>query len=210
MSRRGTLLTILGAFYVPLSFTTGIFGMTIEEIDSNKPKWYHVLAIALPLTVVTILIPLNFVSMWRNTLKASLRFEEAAKTRTGRTVLLSLEISMASLTVLFYVFTYKGAFGSIATWIYPIFLTLWACCVWLSGWVRGWHRFWATCLSIGNVIAGWILAIVRSTSDSQGPESLAVLVLSAVFVAVPFVLRFWPFLLRFWKRGYMKPTKKYR
>jgi hypothetical protein len=35
-SRRATLLTLLAAFYLPLTLVTGIFGMNIEEFDGEK------------------------------------------------------------------------------------------------------------------------------------------------------------------------------
>jgi hypothetical protein len=35
-SRRATLLTLLAAFYLPLTLVTGIFGMNIKEFDGEK------------------------------------------------------------------------------------------------------------------------------------------------------------------------------
>jgi hypothetical protein len=39
-SRRATLLTLLAAFYLPLTLVTGIFGMNIAEFDVEKPSFY--------------------------------------------------------------------------------------------------------------------------------------------------------------------------
>jgi len=39
-SRRATLLTLLAAFYLPLSLVTGIFGMNIKEFSDNAPPFY--------------------------------------------------------------------------------------------------------------------------------------------------------------------------
>lgn len=39
-SRRATLLTLLAAFYLPLTLVTGIFGMNIAEFDVQKPSFY--------------------------------------------------------------------------------------------------------------------------------------------------------------------------
>lgn len=39
-SRRATLLTLLAAFYLPLSFVTGIFGMNIKEFSDKAPPFY--------------------------------------------------------------------------------------------------------------------------------------------------------------------------
>lgn len=38
-SRRATLLTLLAAFYLPLTLVTGIFGMNIKEFDDVKPSF---------------------------------------------------------------------------------------------------------------------------------------------------------------------------
>jgi len=38
-SRRATLLTLLAAFYLPLTLVTGIFGMNIKEFDVKKPPF---------------------------------------------------------------------------------------------------------------------------------------------------------------------------
>jgi uncharacterized BrkB/YihY/UPF0761 family membrane protein len=38
-SRRATVLTLLAAFYLPLSLVTGIFGMNIKEFDDVKPSF---------------------------------------------------------------------------------------------------------------------------------------------------------------------------
>jgi hypothetical protein len=38
-SRRATVLTLLAAFYLPLSLVTGIFGMNIKEFDDMKPSF---------------------------------------------------------------------------------------------------------------------------------------------------------------------------
>jgi Mg2+ and Co2+ transporter CorA len=37
-SRRATVLTLLAAFYLPLSLVTGIFGMNLKEFDDAKPS----------------------------------------------------------------------------------------------------------------------------------------------------------------------------
>jgi hypothetical protein len=39
-SRRATLLTLLAAFYLPLSLVTGIFGMNVKEFSDNAPPFY--------------------------------------------------------------------------------------------------------------------------------------------------------------------------
>jgi hypothetical protein len=40
-SRRATLLTLLAAFYLPLTLTTGIFGMNIKEFgEGHEPSMY--------------------------------------------------------------------------------------------------------------------------------------------------------------------------
>jgi len=38
-SRRATLLTLLAAFYLPLTLVTGNFGMNIAEFDVQKPSF---------------------------------------------------------------------------------------------------------------------------------------------------------------------------
>lgn len=39
-SRRSTFLTLLAAFYLPLSLVTGIFGMNIKEFSDQAPPFY--------------------------------------------------------------------------------------------------------------------------------------------------------------------------
>jgi hypothetical protein len=39
-SRRATLLTLLAAFYLPLTLVTGIFGMNIKEFNDKAPSLY--------------------------------------------------------------------------------------------------------------------------------------------------------------------------
>lgn len=53
-ARRSTALTALAAVYLPLSLTTGIFGMNIWEINAGIPKWWAVVAIGIGLLVVSI------------------------------------------------------------------------------------------------------------------------------------------------------------
>jgi hypothetical protein len=53
-ARRSTALTALAAIYLPLSLTTGIFGMNISEISQGAPKYWAVLAMGFGLLVVTL------------------------------------------------------------------------------------------------------------------------------------------------------------
>lgn len=53
-ARRSTALTALAAIYLPLSLTTGIFGMNILEIDQRKPRYWTALAVAVSLLVATL------------------------------------------------------------------------------------------------------------------------------------------------------------
>jgi hypothetical protein len=53
-ARRSTALTALAAIYLPLSLTTGVFGMNISEIGQGVPKYWAVLALGLGLLVVTL------------------------------------------------------------------------------------------------------------------------------------------------------------
>lgn len=53
-ARRSTALTALAAVYLPLSLTTGVFGMNISEIESGQPKYWAVLALGIGLLVATL------------------------------------------------------------------------------------------------------------------------------------------------------------
>lgn len=53
-ARRSTALTALAAIYLPLSLTTGIFGMNVLEIDQGKPRYWAALAVAIGLLVATL------------------------------------------------------------------------------------------------------------------------------------------------------------
>lgn len=53
-ARRSTALTALAAIYLPLSLTTGVFGMNVVEIEEGKPKYWAALAVAIGLLVVTL------------------------------------------------------------------------------------------------------------------------------------------------------------
>jgi len=71
------MLTILAAVYIPMTFTTvrgvelfkgtrpsnkiqGIFGMNVTEINGagSIPHYYHVIAVGIPLVLLTIVVPL--------------------------------------------------------------------------------------------------------------------------------------------------------
>jgi len=53
-ARRSSALTALAAIYLPLSLTTGVFGMNVVEIEEGKPKCWAALAVAIGLLVVTL------------------------------------------------------------------------------------------------------------------------------------------------------------
>lgn len=53
-ARRATALTALAAVYLPLSLTTGVFGMNITEINQGTPKYWAVLALGSGLLVATL------------------------------------------------------------------------------------------------------------------------------------------------------------
>lgn len=53
-ARRSTALTALAAIYLPLSLTTGVFGMNIVEIEEGKPKYWAAVAVAVGLLVATL------------------------------------------------------------------------------------------------------------------------------------------------------------
>jgi hypothetical protein len=52
-ARRSTALTALAAIYLPLSLTTGIFGMNVSEINQAQPKYWAVLALGFGLLAGT-------------------------------------------------------------------------------------------------------------------------------------------------------------
>ena len=53
-ARRSTALTALAAIYLPLSLTTGVFGMNTLEIEKGVPKYWAVLAMGIGLLVITL------------------------------------------------------------------------------------------------------------------------------------------------------------
>jgi len=53
-ARRSTALTALAAIYLPLSLTTGIFGMNVIEIQEGRPRWWSALAVAVGFMVATL------------------------------------------------------------------------------------------------------------------------------------------------------------
>jgi hypothetical protein len=53
-ARRATALTALAAIYLPLSLTTGVFGMNIVEIEEGKPKYWAALGVAMGSLVATL------------------------------------------------------------------------------------------------------------------------------------------------------------
>ncbi|KAI9872893.1 MAG: hypothetical protein M1830_001084 [Pleopsidium flavum] len=56
---RITRVSVLAAVYIPLTFATGLFGMNIAEINGSIPEYWHVLAIGIPLTLLTVVGPLT-------------------------------------------------------------------------------------------------------------------------------------------------------
>ena len=227
MSGRTTLLTILAALYVPLSFTTvwlyppihegaptddqnkGIFGMNIGEINNATPKYFHVLAVAIPLTVVTVLVPLNFGPLWRNSLRVSVSLEDGARKPSGRVILVVLESFFASLTILFFVLANTGPIQFGAVYLYPTCLTIWATCSWFASWSRGENRFWARLLTVLIVIANWILAWAYldfnfAPGASPNPElasPTSITVISTIGVLAPFVIRLLSLIVKFFRRN---------
>ena len=160
MSRRGTMLTILATIYVPVSFATGIFGMNLAEMQSpTMPRWYHVVAIAIPLTVVTVLIPLNFGHIWRNFLRVVLRLQWISRTRVGKLALVGLECTLAASTTIFFAMVIAGPVRT--PFVYPTFLTLWIGCAWLHTWAREKNHFLISLLSLAVVAANWAGALIN-------------------------------------------------
>jgi len=53
-ARRSTALTALAAIYLPLSLTTGVFGMNVVEIEEGKPRYWAALAVAAGLLIATL------------------------------------------------------------------------------------------------------------------------------------------------------------
>jgi hypothetical protein len=54
-SRRATVLTLLAAFYLPLSLVTGIFGMNIKEFDEVKPPFFLCFEVLFAVIAVTMI-----------------------------------------------------------------------------------------------------------------------------------------------------------
>ncbi|KAI4208831.1 MAG: hypothetical protein LQ351_008160 [Letrouitia transgressa] len=59
-SSRNILFAVLASLYLPFSLATGVFGMNIREINNGAPRWSAVVALGLPLAVVTVAMPLGF------------------------------------------------------------------------------------------------------------------------------------------------------
>lgn len=72
-SRRATFLTLLAAFYLPLTLVTGIFGMNIKEFDGeNAPPLYLCFEALFAVVAVTVIffglyryLPLVFLTLHR-------------------------------------------------------------------------------------------------------------------------------------------------
>ena len=65
---RTKLYAALAAVYLPFTLATGVLGMNIEEISGPKakaPRWWVLLALGLPLALVTVALPLQFDSITR-------------------------------------------------------------------------------------------------------------------------------------------------
>lgn len=55
-SRRATQLTLLAAFYLPLTLVTGIFGMNIKEFEDAKPPFRHCYEALFAVIAVTLVV----------------------------------------------------------------------------------------------------------------------------------------------------------
>lgn len=54
-SKRVKLLTILAFIFVPLSLSTSVFGMNIQQIDQSGPSWWVVIITAAVITAVALI-----------------------------------------------------------------------------------------------------------------------------------------------------------
>ncbi|KAI0537738.1 hypothetical protein GGR58DRAFT_527051 [Xylaria digitata] len=95
-------LTILATFFVPLSAVASIFGMNTKEI--NKSEWpiKYYIASAVPLTVVSVLLPLFALRL----LKILIRLRALVTPHQGLKwfTLLAIFILNLSLDIMYYVF----------------------------------------------------------------------------------------------------------
>lgn len=62
---RTKLFAALAAFYLPFTLATGVLGMNIKEIIDYKPKWWVLIALGLPLALITVALPLQFDAITR-------------------------------------------------------------------------------------------------------------------------------------------------
>lgn len=57
---RTALFAVIAAVYLPLSLTTGVFGMNIRGIaEKQPPRWQDVVYFGLPLLTVSVAVPLS-------------------------------------------------------------------------------------------------------------------------------------------------------
>lgn len=63
-TERATLLTLLAAFYLPLTLVTGIFGMNIKDISEGAPSWRACCIVLAAIAACTIVFVLAY-RQWR-------------------------------------------------------------------------------------------------------------------------------------------------
>ncbi|WPB01160.1 uncharacterized protein RHO25_005781 [Cercospora beticola] len=54
-AERATMLTLLAAIYLPLTLTTGIFGMNLREVNQGSPPWWWVMIVMVVLLTPSII-----------------------------------------------------------------------------------------------------------------------------------------------------------
>ena len=134
---RGRLLTILAALYVPLSFTTGLFGMNIQEINNSSPRYWHALALGIPLALLTALLPIYFNAVWRLSYRTVPALRRVSQTPHSDKILMPINFALATLTIILCAIspqTFK--------WGPVVGFSVWALFAWAVTWLRESRMFW--------------------------------------------------------------------
>ena len=152
---RQTLLMVLAAIYVPLSFTTvrdttnsphaafyltpakGIFGMNLSEINQSLPHLWHVLMLGLPLAVLTALLPLYFNSLWRFSYRTLPLLRQAFQTPSADKVLMCLNLALFVVTIVLC------GTSTLFHWGPVVGFVAWALFACFVSWIRQSRLFWA-------------------------------------------------------------------
>ncbi|KAJ5919260.1 hypothetical protein N7466_010203 [Penicillium verhagenii] len=178
-----TRLTELAFIFIPLSFSTSVFGMQIEPFTNPVPIW-NFFVVAISVTAFSYLMRMTMRSQWVSRLKTVVKYDVRKYAEKHGQPVQSRSLPM------FLIFQwFANLLGSSV--ITGVKWTL-SQCVWLGQKLWLLFGFAVQFVLVIGVVSGIPIAVVCSRDLEAGiklPVSLAMVVLAFFFAGVPFWLK---------------------